>query len=71
MPSRPLDLEVMNRGARAGRFSMSADPDDLATLQGALRSWLEGDGWDEALWGRFELHVRESGGSRIIRRIRP
>jgi hypothetical protein len=61
----------MNRNARAGRFSMDADPDDLGTLQRALRSWLEGEKWDPQLWGRFELHVREAGGSRILRRVRP
>jgi hypothetical protein len=71
MPERTLDCEVMKGSAHAGRFSIPADPDDIGTLRDALRGWLAGEGWDEALWPKFELHVRYAGEGKIRRTVRP
>jgi hypothetical protein len=70
MTARALDLEVLRNGRPLDTFTANGDPEDPAWLQGRLRGWLEGRGWDRALWGAFEFVAREAGKQRPLKKVR-
>ena len=67
---RELELEVTRKGRHVDYLDVNADPDDAGGLRKTLTGWLAGNGWDEALWGQFELLVRYAGEFKVRRKVR-
>lgn len=71
MDERSLDFRIFRRGRKVTEINHHADPDSDESLQKVLRKWLEGQKWDQSLWGGFEAEVRYAGESKIRKRVIP
>lgn len=70
MARRALEFEVLKGNSRKAVFEAEADPDNVAGLRRELTDWLEDDGWDPKLWGKFRMVVREAGRMRPLKEVR-
>jgi hypothetical protein len=70
VPAADLDFEVLRKGRHYDEFDVTADPADTPGLRQILRDYLAGEGWDEGLWPQFSAHVRMSGKSKVIQKVR-
>ena len=72
MASRALELEITRKGrpVDAGRFNVTADPDNAPALRAELHGWLAANGWSRSLWSQFEMRIRYAGSGKIRATVR-
>ena len=70
MARRDLQMEILRKNRRVAEIDLREDPNAAGALTAALRSWLEGNGWDEKLWPQFSANVRAAGEFRVLAKVR-